>query len=133
MLQEKQFFLKCLEDGPLSQRSLANRISHRYSISPAAIKESLLKDGLIELSHSKREGQTRKINYYYKLTNKKMQLPEEKPTVVVSDKWEDGTPKSKGNAFDLSVSTKSMFDSREIARMTQTYHQNKPITIYSRA
>lgn len=133
MLQEKQFFLKSLENGPLSQRTLSSRMSHRFQTSPASVKEALLKEGLIELSHSKREGQTRKMNHYYKLTNKKLKIPDAKPSVVVSDKWEDGTPKSKGNAFDLSMSAKSMFDKREIARMTQTYHQNKPITIYSRA
>jgi hypothetical protein len=133
MLQEKQFFLKCLENGPLSQRGLANRISHRYTTSPSAIKEALLAEGLIELSHTKRNAATRKIHHYYKLTNKKMKVPDQKLPAIVADKWEDGTPKSRGNAFDLSASTKSMFDKSEIARMTQKYHQNKPITIYSRA
>jgi hypothetical protein len=117
----------------MSQRNIANRLSHRYDTSPAAIKNALLSEGLIELSHVKREGQTQKINHYYKLTKKKLKAEEQQTPVVVSDKWDDGTPKSKGNAFDLSSSTKSMFDNREIARMTQTYHQNKPITIYSRA
>lgn len=133
MLQEKQFYLKCLQTGPISQRNLANRLSIRFSTSPAAVKDALLAEGLIELSHSKREGETQKINHYYKLTDKKIKHTEVKEKPVVSDTWEDGTPKSKGNAFDLSVSSKSMFNKSEIARMTQKYHQNKPITLYSRA
>jgi len=133
MLQEKQYYLSCLERGPMSQRNIANRLSHRFSTSPAAIKNALMAEGLIELSHIKREGETQKINHYYKLTKKTLKAAEQKAPVFVDDKWEDGTPKSKGNAFDLSMSAKSMFDNREIARMTQKYHQNKPITIYSRA
>lgn len=133
MLQEKQYYLSCLERGPMSQRNIANRLAQRFSTSPAAIKNALMAEGLIELSHIRREGQTQKINHYYKLTKKTLKPQEQKAPVIVSDKWEDGTPKSKGNAFDLSMSAKSMFDNREIARMTQKYHQNKPITIYSRA
>jgi len=133
MLQEKQFYLSCLERGAMSQRNIANRMGSRFSTSPALVKDVLLSEGLIQLSHTQREGQTQKINHYFMLTKKKLKPTEGKPPVVVSDKWEDGTPKSKGNAFDLSLSTKSMFDNKEIARMTQKYHQNKPITIYTRA
>jgi hypothetical protein len=132
MLQEKQFYLSCLELGPVNHRCLAGRLSSRFKTSPAAIKDSLLAEGLIELAYAKREGETRKINHYYKLTNKKLNAESAK-TIVVSDKWEDGTPKSKGNAFDLSIKPCTMFSKMEIAQMNQTYHQNKPITIYSRA
>jgi DNA-binding transcriptional ArsR family regulator len=133
MLQEKQFYLSCLEKGAMSQRSISNRLSARFSTSPASVKDALLAEGLIELSHTKREGTTQKINHYYQLTDKKLKPPVPKQPKIVADKWDDGTPKSKGNAFDWTSPAKSMFDNREIARMTQKYHQNKPITIYSRA
>lgn len=137
MLQEKQFFLKCLENGPMSQRKISSRLSLRFNISPATVKDALLREGLIELDCIKREGATQKLNHYFKLTNKKLKQPKEveqiKVEVVVKDHWEDGTPKSQGNAFDWSNTAKGMFDNREVARMTQKYHQNKPITIYSRA
>jgi len=134
MLQEKQFYLKCLAEGPVSHRKVANRMAVKFQTSPAAIKNALLRDGLIELHEKKRKGQTNKYNHYYKLTDKKlMQVAEIESEITVSDTWEDGTPKSKGNAFDLSLIKRSMFDNREVARMTQKYHQNKPITIYSRA
>ena len=134
MLQEKQFYLRCLAEGPVSHRKIANRMSAKFQTSPAAIKNALLRDGLIELHEKRRKGLTNKYNHYYKLTNKKfMQVAEIESEIKVSDTWEDGTPKSKGNAFDLTLIKKSMFDNREVARMTQKYHQNKPITIYSRA
>lgn len=134
MLQEKQFYLNCLAEGPVSHRKIANRMSSRFGTSPATVKNALLQDGLIELHEKKRKGKTNKYNHYYKTTDKKLKpviLVE--PEIIVSDTWEDGTPKSKGNAFDLSLIKKSLFDKMELARSTQKYHQNKPITIYSRA
>lgn len=139
MLQEKQFYLKCLENGPMCQRKIGSRMSLRFGTSPALVKDVLLREGLIELDYVKREGAKQKLNHYFKLTGKKLNLNESKVAAKKSiDKastyqWEDGTPKSQGNAFDWQSSSKGMFDNREIARMTQKYHQNKPITIYSRA
>jgi len=136
MLQEKQFFLSCLKDGPMSQRKLSSRFSNRYDTSPAAVKDALLADGLIELSHIKREGATHKLNHYFKLTGKKLVISnnadkkEAKPKSYV---WEDGTPKSQGNAFDWSSKKCGLFTKSELAQMAQKYNNNNPITIYSRA
>lgn len=109
----------------------------RFDVSPATIKDALLAEGLIELSQTKREGATHKLNHYYKLTGKK--LVEQKDQIVAvkakprSFVWEDGTPKSQGNAFDWSNKSSSIFSKSEIAQMNQKYHNNHPITIYSRA
>lgn len=132
MLQEKQFFLNCLKDGPLDIRKISNRMRDRFDTSPAGVKDALLDEGFIKLSHTIREGAMRKINHYFVLTGKQLneQQVVQKPW---SDKWEDGTPKSKGNAFDLSVKPCTMFTKTEIAQMNQKYHNNNPITIYSRA
>lgn len=132
MIQEKQFFLNCLKNGPLALRKISNRMREKFEASPAAIKDVLLREGLIELSHSKREGTLQKINHYYKLTGKKPNY-EMAVDVVVSDKWEDGTVKSKGNAFDWSNKPCSLFNKAELAQMRQKYHNNNPITTYSRA
>lgn len=134
MLQEKMYYLSRLKNGPVSQRTLCDGIKRRFDTSPAAVKNALLNEGLIELHEVKREGVTQKLNHYYKLTGKKF-VPNEqvKNVVLPTEKWEDGTVKSVGNAFDWRNSAKGMFDNREVARMTQKYHQNKPITIYSRA
>lgn len=136
MLHEKQFFLSCLENGPMSQRKIANRLSSRFDTSPAAVKDALLAEGLIELSHIKREGATHKLNHYFKLTGKKLVIPEGyglKEKKPPSYSWEDGTPKSQGNAFDWSAKKCSMFSKSELAQMAQKYNNNNPITIYSRA
>jgi hypothetical protein len=132
MLQEKQFFLSCLKDGPLDQRKIANRMTRRFTTSPAAVKDALLAEGLIELSHSQRLGSTQKINHYFVLTGKKIKSQKvvQKPW---SDKWEDGTLKSRGNAFDLSIKPCTLFNKSELAQMRQKYSNNNPITIYTRA
>jgi hypothetical protein len=131
MLQEKQFFLEQLKDGPLALRKIANRMKRRFGASPASIKDVLLLEGFIVLSHTQREGAMQKINHYFMLTGKKMAVP--KPKIAVySDTWEDGTVKSKGNAFDLSRKESTMFNKHEIAQMRQKYN-NHQITTYSRA
>jgi hypothetical protein len=132
MLQEKHYYLSCLKDGPESHRRIAHRMAHRYKTSPAAVKEALLRDGLIVLQYSQKEGAMQKVNHYFALTDKKLveEQLEQKP---IKAEWEDGTPKSKGNAFDWRNTGRSMFNASEIARMTQKYHNNNPITIYSRA
>jgi hypothetical protein len=133
MLQEKQFFLSCLENGPVALRKISGRMRDRFDTSPAGIKDVLLMEGLIQLSHSKREGAMQKMNHYFKLTGKKLneQEPVKKP--AVSEKWEDGTVKSKGNAFDWANKPCTLFNKSELAQMKQKYHNNNPITIYSRA
>ena len=133
MLQEKQFFLSCLKDGPLDIRKISNRMRVKFNTSPAAVKDFLLSEGYIELSHSKREGQTQKMNHYFKLTKKKLKETAPKEVVVMSKVWEDGTPKSQGNAFDWSSKKCGLFTKAEIAHMNQKYHNNNPITLYSRA
>jgi len=136
MLQEKQFYLSCLEAGPMCQRSISNRLSTRFTASPAAIRDALLLEGLIELSHIKREGATQKINHYYKLTGKKLAVPKKngaKQIQVPSKFWEDGTPKSQNNAFNWSDKKCSLFSKTELSQMHQKYHNNMPITVYSRA
>jgi hypothetical protein len=132
MIEEKKYFLSCLQDGPLDIRKISNRMRKRFSASPAAVKDSLLEEGIIELSHTVRENQAQKINHFFVLTGKQLTEPNliYKPW---SDKWEDGSLKSKGNAFDLSVKPCTMFSKTEIAHMNQKYHNNNPITIYSRA
>ena len=125
--------MSCLKDGPLDIRKISSRMRKRFDISSAAVKNALLQEGLIVLSHSKREGATHKMNHYFKLTGKKLKEQKLIAKSVFSDTWEDGTLKSKGNAFDLSVKPCTMFNKTELAQMQQKYHNNNPITIYSRA
>ncbi len=134
MLQEKQFYLKQLEKAPVSHKRISSRMSEKFSASPAKIKNELLRDGLIELDFTKRDGLSGKIQYYFKLTNKKLTGEQ----VVVEQKAPDifradGTPKSKGNAFDWRGTDCKLFTKREIVQAQQKYHNNHPITVFSRA
>lgn len=136
MLQEKQFYLKQLEGGKVSHKRISNRMREKFSISPALIKDELLRSGHIELDYTKRTNNTNKLEYFFKLTGKK--LVEIAPQIEIEQKspemfWADGTPKSKGNAFDWRNVNSKLFTKREIVQAQQKYHNNNPITIYSRA
>ena len=137
MLQEKQFYLKCLAEKSVSQRVIANRMSRKFSTSPAAVKNALLQEGLIVFSHVRKEGTLQKNNHYYKLTGKKLSNDLKPVSVTNPDYWEDGTPKSKGNAFDLSTA-KGLFNKSELAATQnkgKPHNYNGPVQViaYSRA
>lgn len=128
MLQAKLYYLKQLEKGPQSHRTITKRMSGRYADSAAGIKNSLLAEGLIVLVKKVMQSNG-KYAYHYKLTGKEFvaEKPHEESIV-----WDDGTAKSKGNAFDWRGPSK-LFSRQEIANMHQKYKNNNPITIYSRA
>jgi hypothetical protein len=106
----------------------------KFATSPAAVKNELLRNGHIELDYTKRSGDNNKLDYYFRLTGKKLtgeevQIEQESPEIF----WADGTPKSKGNAFDWQNVNSKLFTKREIVQAQQKYHNNHPITVYSRA
>ena len=134
MLQEKQFYLKQLEGGKISHRRISNRMREKFRTSPAAVKDELLRTGHIELDCTKRTGETNKLDYFFKATGKKLSdvevhIEQKAPEIF----WADGTPKSKGNAFDWRNANSKLYSKREIVQAQQKYHNKNPITIYSRA
>jgi hypothetical protein len=132
MLQEKQYYLKQLENGPISHKRISNRMKTRFATSPAMVKDELLRSGHIELAFTKRTGETNKLDYFFKLTNKKLDgsMMEEK---AISTVWDDGTQKSRGNAFDWRNSGSTLYSKREIVQAQQKYQPNQQIITYSRA
>jgi hypothetical protein len=134
-LQAQQFYLDQLESG-VSHRTIANRMASRFSESPAVIKDKLLAGGYIMLSNVKRIGETQKNNYFFMPTGKLL-VEDTTPKKVWSDKWEDGTPKSRGNAFDLSTA-KGLFTRAELANAINkgkpnNYNSTVQVIAYSRA
>jgi hypothetical protein len=134
-LQAQQFYLDQL-DGGVSHRTIANRMASRFSESPAAIKDKLFAGGYIALSQVKRMGENQKNNYFFVPTGKSLFDPI-KEKKALSDKWEDGTPKSRGNAFDLSTA-KGLFTKAEIANSINkgkpnNYNSTVQVIAYSRA
>lgn len=136
-LAAKQFYLDQIAFDNSPHRRIANRMDRKnFGVSPALVKNELLKDGYITIERTVRLNETKKLNYYFKLTGKTLKhSPVQK--FVSEAYWEDGTPKSKGNAFDLSVA-KGLFSKSEMAAMVnkgKPNNYNVPVQVitYSRA
>jgi len=86
MLQEKQFYLDQLKDGPVGHRHIMSRMSTRFNISAVAVRDALIRDGLIEVVGKKRIGSSQKFNYMMALIDKdavvEMQQPNEAAFIV---------------------------------------------------
>jgi hypothetical protein len=108
----------------------------KFDISPALVKNELLKDGYITIAKTVRLGETQKLNFYFNLTGKSLQsTPEQR--FVSDSQWEDGTPKSRGNAFDIATA-RGLFSKAEIANSInkgKPNNYNAPVQVitYSRA
>lgn len=100
-----------------------------WSVSTTMIRDELLRDGVIAQSHVAFD-KTKRSVVFYTVTGK--EIPVETPST-----WEDGTPKSRGNAFDLSIA-KGVFTKSELASV---YNKGRPsnyntpvqVIVYSRA
>jgi len=135
-LAAKQFYLEQVEKDNSPHRRIANRMSGKFDISPALVKNELLKDGYITIAKTVRLGETQKLNFYFKLTGKTLLNKPEQQSVSESQ-WEDGTPKSRGNAFDLSTA-RGLFSKSELASAAnkgKPNNYNSPVQMiaYSRA
>lgn len=101
-----------------------------WSVSSSLIRDELIRDGVIVKSHTVVDKAKRSL-VFYTVTGK--EIPSEAPVTT----WEDGTPKSRGNAFDLSIA-KGIFTKSELASV---YNKGRPsnyntpvqVIVYSRA
>ena len=135
-LAAKQFYLDQVKKDNSPHRRIANRMAGKFDISPALVKNELLKDGYITIAKTVRLGETQKLNFYFKLTGKTLQTATEQRFVSESQ-WEDGTPKSRGNAFDIT-SAKGLFSKAEKAAAVNkgkpnNYNVKVQMIAYSRA
>lgn len=133
-MNPKEFYLHCLRNGPMKHKNIYSQMKNRYDCNPTDIRNALLAEGLIrEKGSTKRKDG--KINYSYELTGKKMSVnykPKESMT------WEDGTMKSRCNAFDWRNNAKGLFGKNELAAMESgrkmgINNRYDQITVYSRA
>ena len=135
-LLAKQYYLDQIKKDNAPHRKIANRMAGKFDVSPALIKNELLEEGYIRISKVVLIKNAQKRNFFFELTGKELGEPKEikfKP----SNKWEDGTPKSSGNAFDLSTA-KGLFNKSELAASQnkgKPHNYNTPVQIiaYSRA
>ena len=134
----KLYYLEQLKLTNDHHRRIANRMASRFQISAAEVRDELLEEGYIEFQKVVRMGETQKNNYFYVLTDKQYSYTEEpKVQKTVSNFWSDGTPKSRGNAFDLSTA-KGLFSKTELAASVNkgkpnNYNPPAQIIAYSRA
>ena len=128
MLPAKLYYLKQLENGPLSHRTITKRMTGKYLDSAAGIKDSLIADGIIVCVKKVLQSDG-KYNYHHELTGKQFVVQEQQ---FNSDVWDDGSARSTGNAFDWRGPS-IVFSRQELAHLQQKYQNNNPITIYSRA
>jgi hypothetical protein len=96
--------------------------------SSVEIRDSLLLEGIIVLDRTQYDPKSKRTHSFYKMAEKK------KSNAFT---WEDGTPKSRGNAFDISI-TKGLFSKNELAAAVnkgKPNNYNPPVQIiaYSRA
>lgn len=134
----KLYYLEQLKLTKDHHRKIANRMASRFEVSVAEVRDELLAEGYIEFQRVVRMGDARKNNYFYVLTNRQYSYTDEpKPQKPVNNYWSDGTPKSRGNAFDLSTA-KGLFSKTELAASVNkgkpnNYNPPAQIIAYSRA
>lgn len=134
----KLYYIEQLKLTNDHHRKIANRMASRFEVSAAEVRDELLAEGYIEFQKVTRKSETQKNNYFYVLTDKQYSYTEEpKFQKTVSNFWSDGTPKSRGNAFDLSTA-KGLFSKTELAASVNkgkpnNYNPPAQIIAYSRA
>jgi hypothetical protein len=113
MLKEKIFYLECLKNGKMKHSTIYNRMRDVYPTSATTIRDILLADGYIEQCGfvTRHDG---KKDYLYRLTKKKFS-EKEKKQAEESYTWDDGTFKSRGNAFDWRSYARGVFSQSELA------------------
>lgn len=132
-MSPKEFYLNCLRNGPMKHKNIYKQMKNLFDCNPTEIRNSLLAEGLIHEKGStkRKDGKT---DFAYALTGKQ-------PKVVVKKKesmtWEDGTMKSRFNAFDWQNTARGLFGKGEISAMESGRKMgivgNKQTNVYSRA
>lgn len=124
---DKQRYLEETLKGK-SHRQIAKQ--GKWSVSLTIVRDELIRDGVI-VPINKVMDKYGKNHVYYQLTGKAI------PTEVNEQFWSDGTPKSRGNAFDLSIA-KGLFNKSELAASQNkgkplNYNVQIQVIAYSRA
>ncbi len=120
--QARQFYIEQTKLGK-SHRQIGKLIK-----SSCEIRDSLLSEGVIVLAETKYDLKSKRTQSFYKMADKKKSN---------SLTWEDGTPKSCGNAFDIT-SAKGLFSKAEKAAAVNkgkpnNYNTTVQMIAYSRA
>lgn len=137
--EAKQFYIDYITSKPKSHRTVENVLMQKFAVSGVQIRKLLLEGGYIKVLKKDR-GTDGKIFLRVAATGKPLPPPEGSPNAYLTT-WEDGTPKSRGNAFDWRNYGSSILNDRDFL-FSETMKKNsagtgtdarKQFTIYSRA
>jgi len=139
-----QYYLDRLATGPVNDKLIQNMINQKFRVSGAAIRDKLIRDGVIEMYVSGYDSKRMRNIYMVGLVDaNKVQFakevaPEPTKSVVIETHWPEGWPKSHGNAFDWRNTAKGLFSKAELATMQANIKSNPHFTgdsihTYSRA
>lgn len=139
-----QYYVDVLKNGPLKDRRIQNYINTKLNVSAAAVRTKLIEDGVIKMYVSGfDQRRQRKIFTVELIDASKIKFVKDAPkqvsqSIVIENKWPEGWPRSRGNAFDWRNYAKGLFSKQELAAMQQKIKSNPAfssggIHIYSKA
>lgn len=112
MNNEKQFYLDCLKDGKQRHDKVYNKMKSKFAVSATVIRDMLIADGYIREAGQICRNDGKNVKFY-ELTGKKFKVNNKKEES--SGKWEDGSIKSQGNAFDWRNFSRGLYTQSELA------------------
>ena len=110
MYKAKQYYLECLKKGINRHDYISKTMKKDFGVVPSEVRDALIDSGHIIQKGQIVRGDNKKVNTYI-LTGKPLKAePKE-----YSPFWEDGTPKSRGNAFDWQNFAVGLYTQSELA------------------
>jgi hypothetical protein len=114
MFEAKQYYIDCLKKGINRHDYISKTMKKDFGVVPAEIRDELIDSGHIIQKGQIVRGDGKKVKTYI-LTGKPLQADPE-PFYPF---WDDGTPKSKGNAFDWQNFARGVYTAGELAATEQ--------------
>ena len=107
MSEAKKYYIARLQSGMVRHDYISKGFKQKFGVDPSVVRDELLESGHIKEVRSvpRSDG---KLTKAYRYTG----LPSNYNN---SDTWEDGSPKSKGNAFDWQNFSKGLYTQSELA------------------
>lgn len=110
MSKAKEFYIARLKKGIVRHDYISKGLKQKFGIDPSVVRDALLDSGQIQEIKSvpRSDG---KFTKAYRYTGFSMRRH--------SDTWDDGSPRSKGNAFDWQNFANGLYTERELASVEQ--------------
>lgn len=110
MYKAKLYYLECLKKGINRHDYISKTMKKDFGVVPSEIRDALIESGHIIQKGLILRGDNKRIKTYA-LTGKPLMKEPKKSAPF----WEDGTPKSHGNAFDWQNFAVGLYTQSELA------------------